>query len=179
MVDKNRIEEIARSHGCLDCKWISGADVRVGQWVRFKCMFGCPSYGKKAGCPPSVPSISECRELFSEYNHILVLRISAQLPRPEDREQWSRSKNLDLLPIERETFLAGYRKAFLLFMDQCRICESCPGTREECRFPEKARPCPEALGVDVFATVGAAGFPIEVLTDCDQEMNRYAFLLVE
>jgi predicted metal-binding protein len=42
-----------------------------------------------------------------------------------------------------------------------------------------SRPCPEALGVDVFSTVRNAGFPIEVLTGFDQEMNRYAFLLVE
>jgi len=179
MIDKNRIEEIARSHGYSEFKWISGRDVRVGQWVRLKCMFGCPSYGKKAACPPAVPSIPECRELFSEYEHVLVLRIWVQLEHAEDRKQWSRSMNLDLHPIERETFLAGYRKAFLLYMDQCRICEDCPGTREECRFPEKLRPSPEALGVDIFATVRAAGFPIEVLADCDQEMNRYAFLLVE
>jgi predicted metal-binding protein len=42
-----------------------------------------------------------------------------------------------------------------------------------------ARPCPEALAVDVFSTVRRAGFPIEVLTEYNQEMNRYALLLVE
>jgi predicted metal-binding protein len=41
-----------------------------------------------------------------------------------------------------------------------------------------ARPCPEALGVDVFSTLRKAGFPIEVLTEYGQKMNRYAFLLV-
>ena len=42
-----------------------------------------------------------------------------------------------------------------------------------------ARPSPEALAVDVFGTVRSLGFPIEVLSDYDQTMNRYAFLLVE
>jgi predicted metal-binding protein len=177
--DKRAIEEIARSHGCADFKWISGADVRVRQWVRFKCMFGCASYGKKGGCPPSVPSVSECRELFGEYEHILVLHLSAKLAHPEDRKEWSRSRNLELLPIERDAFLAGYPKAFLLFMDECRICEDCPGTREDCRNLAMSRPCPEALGVDVFSTVRSAGFRVEVLRDYDQEMNRYAFLLLE
>ena len=33
--------------------------------------------------------------------------------------------------------------------------------------------------MDVFATVRKLGYPIEVLIDYDQAMNRYAFLLVE
>jgi len=33
--------------------------------------------------------------------------------------------------------------------------------------------------VDVFTTVRKAGFSIEALTDYNQEMNRYAFLLVK
>jgi hypothetical protein len=35
------------------------------------------------------------------------------------------------------------------------------------------------MGVDVFATVRKYGFPIEVLSDYAQAMNRYAFLLIE
>jgi predicted metal-binding protein len=179
MLDKCSIETLARKHGFPDFKWISGADVHVRQWVRFKCMFGCTSFGKRAGCPPAVPSVSECRELFSEYDHILILQIAGKLGDPNEREEWSRKKNLALLPLERETFLAGHQKALLLFMDECRLCDECPATRAECRNPLLARPCPEALGVDVFATVRSAGFPLEVLTECNQKMNRYAFLLVE
>ncbi len=179
MIDKQYIESIVSKHGCQDFRWISGADVRVCQWVRFKCAFGCDSYGKKAVCPPAVPSIPECRELFAEYDHILVLRITAKLDDPNDRVEWSRRKNLALLPLEHEVFLAGHHKAFLLFMDECRLCNECPGTREGCLNPAMARPSPEALGVDVFSTVRTAGFPIEVLAEYDHEMNRYAFLLVE
>jgi len=118
VTEKATVENIARRHGYNDYRWISGANVQVCQWVRFKCMFGCPSYGKKGGCPPSVPSIAECRALFSEYEHILVLHITARFEQPEDRKEWSRSENLKLLPLEREAFLAGYPKAFLLFMDE-------------------------------------------------------------
>jgi hypothetical protein len=35
------------------------------------------------------------------------------------------------------------------------------------------------MGVDVFATVRKHGFPIQVLKDYRDEMNRYAFLLVD
>jgi predicted metal-binding protein len=64
-------------------------------------------------------------------------------------------------------------------MDECQICKECPGTRIECKHLNLSRPCPEGLGVDVYATVRRVGFPIEVLTDYNQEMNRYAFLMIE
>jgi predicted metal-binding protein len=179
MIDKKTIEKMACKHGFPEFGWISGKDVQVRRWVRFKCMFGCESYGKKGGCPPAVPSIPECRELFTEYDHILVLRIAVKLDDPNDRKEWSRKTNLALLPLEREAFLAGHHKTFLLFMDECRLCNECPGTREDCRNPALARPCPEALGVDVFSTARSAGFPIEVCTEYNQEMSRYAFLLIE
>jgi hypothetical protein len=35
------------------------------------------------------------------------------------------------------------------------------------------------MSVDVFTTVRKVGYPIEVLTDPNQTMNRYAFLMVE
>jgi hypothetical protein len=35
------------------------------------------------------------------------------------------------------------------------------------------------MAVDVFTTVRKLGYPIEVLTDPAQTMNRYAFLLID
>ena len=178
MIDKKSIEILASEHGFPDFRWISGSELQVRQWVRFKCMFGCGSYGKKAACPPAVPSVPECRELFAEYGHVLILQITAQVEL-NDLTKWSREKNLALLPLERDVFLAGYHKALLLFMDECRLCDDCPPARADCRNPSQARPCPEALGMDVFSTVRSAGFAVEVLTEYNQEMKKYAFLLVE
>ena len=87
--------------------------------------------------------------------------------------------NASLITLERSVFLAGYQKAFLLYMDSCGRCKECPGTRDECKDPRSARPTPEAMGVDVFSTVRRIGYPIGVLTDYCQAMNRYAFLLIE
>jgi len=67
----------------------------------------------------------------------------------------------------------------VLFMDECRLCENCSGERDTCTNKEDARPGPEALAVDVFSTVRSIGYPIEVLRDYGDEMNRYAFLLIE
>ena len=46
-MERLKIESIMRENGYDDFKWISGKDVVVCQWPRFKCMFGCSSYGKK------------------------------------------------------------------------------------------------------------------------------------
>lgn len=90
-----------------------------------------------------------------------------------------RKTNTRLLKLEKAAFLSGHQKAFLLFMDECRICKECPGARSECKNLQLSRPCPEGLGGDVFGTVRKLGFPIEVLTDYRQEMNRYSFLMIE
>jgi predicted metal-binding protein len=177
-VDIPRIEGIIREHGYPEFRWIRGQDVPVRQWVRFKCMFGCNSYGRKGACPPQVPSVDECRRFFDEYTHIAVIHITGKVDKPEDRVQWSRRINLDLLKLERAVFLADHPKAFLLFMDECHICKDCTADRTTCVAPSQARPGAESLAVDVYATVRGLGFPIHVLTDYQQEMNRYAFLLV-
>jgi predicted metal-binding protein len=87
--------------------------------------------------------------------------------------------NRQLLDLEREVFTSGHHKAFMLFMDNCKLCRDCTSTRAACRNKKIARPSPEAMGVDIFATAGKYDYPINVLPDYDQEMNRYAILLIE
>jgi Predicted metal-binding protein (DUF2284) len=67
----------------------------------------------------------------------------------------------------------------VLAMDSCAICPTCPGTRDACKHPMAARHSPEAKAVDVFATVRRQKYPIQALSDYDQEMNRYAIMLIE
>ena len=178
-MDKQGVEQALLDRGYEDFKWISGEEVEVAQWVRMKCMFGCKSYGQVATCPPATPSVAECREFFRDYSQVAVIHITGQFPQREDRKKWSLQTNLDLLELERDAFLLGHQKAFILFIDECQICAECSTTREECKNLDKARPGPEGMAMDVFATVRKTGYPIEVLTEQTQVMNRYAFLLVE
>jgi len=83
-----------------------------------------------------------------------VFHFEKRLARPEDRFAWTRRLNLKLLKLEREVFLAGQEKAFLLFMDSCNICPECAGTREACLKAAARRPTPEALAVDVSPRSG-------------------------
>jgi len=102
-----------------------------------------------------------------------------KVDKPEDRYAWTRQVNTKLLKLERDVFVAGYPKAFLLFMDTCYLCNDCSGSRIKCLNKKLARPTPEALAVDVYSTVRQVGYPIEVLYDYSQKMDRYAFLMIE
>jgi len=173
------LEPLFRTRGFTDYRWIAGKQVVTGEWVRLKCMFGCKGYAKRACCPPNLPSVEECRRFFDEYSAAALFHFRKKTPSAEERRAWGREVNESLLALEREVFLRGYYKAFLLYMDACRVCPECVGTRELCRDPVRARPGVDAMAVDVFETVRNLGYPIEVLKDPTQEMNRYALLLVE
>lgn len=175
----SNLEEIFARFNFTDYRWIKASQIEVAHWVRFKCTFGCTSYGKKGSCPPQVPSVEECRAFFAEYKDAVIFHFARKVEQPEDRVPWSRDLSKELIKLEREVFWAGYHKAFMLFMDECRLCATCTGERAACINKNDARPGPESLAVDVFSTVRSIGYPIEVLHSYDQEMNRYAFLLVE
>jgi predicted metal-binding protein len=179
MSDREVLERVFAAHGVADFRWMDPKEIVVSQWVRMKCEFGCGGYGQNATCPPNTPSVDACREFFEEYSEAAIIRFEKVVDRPEDRHAWTRGVNKGLVELEREVFLSGYEKAFLLFMDTCELCSECTGVRVECKVPRSARPTPEAMAVDVFATVRKVGYPIEVLAEYTEAMNRYAFLMVE
>jgi predicted metal-binding protein len=175
---RQTIDAIFKAKCYADYQWIDPKKIIVAQWVRLKCQFGCGEYGRSGACPPNTPSVAECERFFREYSDAAILHFEGTMDKPEDRHAWSRKINAKLLELEREVFLAGYERAFLLFMDSCCFCKECTGNRQTCNEPRLARPAPEAMAVDVYATVRQFGFPINVRTAYDQKMDRYAFLMV-
>lgn len=179
MNTRDKVDAIIQKQGYGDYKWIIPAEIIVSQWVRMKCLYGCSEYGQTATCPPNVPTIEECGRFFQEYRLAVIIHFEKEAEKPEDRFAWTRKINLKLLKLEKEIFCSGFEKAFLLFMDSCNICKMCQERKEDCVEPKMSRPTPEALGIDVYSTVRKAGYPIQVLSDYSQKMNRYAFLLIE
>ena len=175
---RKKIDALIQKHGYTDYKWIDPKKIIVAQWVRTKCMFGCGEYGNNASCPPNVPTVAECERFFDEYSEAVIFRFEKKVDKPEDRHKWSKKVNAKLSKLERDVFLSGHERAFLLFMDSCCLCEECTGKRERCKVPRTSRPSPEAMAVDVYSTVRQFGFPIEVRTDYSQAMNRYAVLMI-
>jgi predicted metal-binding protein len=173
------LKSLFAKHGFNDFRWLDPQEIVVGQWVRMKCLYGCAEYGHNACCPPNAPSVEECARFFREYKKAAVFHFEKAVAKPEDRHAWSRKVNLALLKLERNVFLAGYEKAFLLPMDSCSLCRDCSGIRMTCKEPKLARPTADAMAMDVYATVRKLGYPIRVLANYKQTMNRYAFLFIE
>ena len=178
-MEKEALEALFKDHGFSDFKWINAKEIVVAQWVRFRCIFGCPNYGRKATCPPNMPSIEECRQMISEYSQAAVFHFEKTVKRVEDYAPWSREIVSNLMKLEREIFLSGYYKTLLLSFAACALCETCTGNRTECRNPKIARPGADAMGIDVYATVRSIGYPNQVVKDYEDTMNRYAFILIE
>jgi predicted metal-binding protein len=154
--------------GALAAKQIDARTIVTGSWVRIKCQYGCGGYGRCLTCPPYSPRPEETARMLEEYemavlihgdDHVDVTGIAAK--------------------IEREAFLDGYYKAFAMGCGPCMLCDECDVENGECPHPAQARPAMEACGVDVFQTVRANGFPLEVVRRRDCRQNYYAVVLIE
>ncbi|HCL79693.1 MAG TPA: hypothetical protein DIC53_06975 [Synergistaceae bacterium] len=157
-----RLQEL----GAVRAKWIDPATVVTAAWVGHKCRFGCPTYGKNRCCPPNTPTYRETRELLGEYTRALLV----------EGRTLAETSNI-VVAAARELFLDGYYKVIALGSGPCTLCETC--APEGCRFPGKAIPSMEACGVDVFATVRANGYDIDVVKGRGDEMTAFGLLLVE
>ena len=152
--------------GAKRAKIIRAATVKTGEWVRMKCRFGCGGYGGCLMCPPRSPTPEETQRVLDDYRWAVLFEAGRRVPR-------------DIAPkLEREIFLAGHYKALAYSSGPCRLCASC-NMEGGCRHPDQARPAMEACGIDVYATVRANGFKIEVLTDTRREGHYFGMVLIQ
>ena len=145
------------------------ADIVVDERVRLKCRVPvCDSYSKNLMCPPYVPSVAEFREALKNYKQAILLQVSAELNEtctngPAEEVFIPARKLHELVNLgEREAFASGYRFAAGFIGGCCRLCDECVAAEggTSCRFPFKARPSMEAVGIDVIATADKAGLPL-------------------
>lgn len=178
MISKEKIESILTKQGFSDYKWINPEEIVVAHWVRIKCTFGCSDYGLGT-CPPNAPSVSDCDSFFKEYKSGLVIRLNKFAYKDSYPSEWSKEMTNKLLDIERDVFLSGFQKTFLLNQTCCSLCADCSSNRLDCKDKGKSRPSPESFAVDVYQTVRNLGLEINVVADNPAEMNRIAILLIE
>ena len=136
-------------------------------WVRAKCAYGCPCYGKKWSCPPHSMDNEEFHDLLKCYSKALLVVGQAPLKEFQGR----------LLELEKAAFLNGHKKALVFTGGPCCWCDHCPDDR--CIFPEKRRPSLESCGCDVFALAESAGIRIAPLRNSDDFVQFIGLLLVE
>jgi predicted metal-binding protein len=164
--EQDAIEKFCLEQNALEVRFIDPKSIVVGHWPRYKCQYGCPSYGRSLCCPPFAPSPDTTRRIIADYS----LGILARFGRGVHVTQ-------AMVEIERQIFLRNYYKAISFGAGSCRLCKEC--ALSVCNMPKLARPSMEACGIDVYATVTNNGFPIHVLASKDGNMNCYGLVLVE
>ena len=152
--------------GAVGGKVIRADSIVTAPWVRLKCQFGCGGWGSNLCCPPHTPSPEETGRVVASYGRALLIHCKGD-KRPTKI----------VAALEREIFLSGFYKALGFGAGPCRLCKEC--NLEGCIRSEDARPSMEACGIDVFATVRANGFPIEVVRDESSDQNYYGLVLIE
>jgi len=156
----------ARELGALEAKLIEAAGIVTAPWVRLKCRYGCGGYNTSLCCPPHSPTWLETREMIAGYKHALLIHCKEV-----------GSSTAIVCELERRIFLAGFHKAFGMGNGPCHLCGNCNFKR--CVHTEQARPAMEACGIDVYATVRANGYPIEVVKEYSDDANYYGLVLIE
>jgi predicted metal-binding protein len=169
---------------------INPENIVVANWVRMKCQYGCPSYGKKLSCPPHSPHPDDTRKVMGEYSKAFLIGYSGRIfNRYGDEDLGAVFPNAlkdvrkSIFELEKHAFLSGYYKSFAYgFCGPCTLCEKC--VVEEgvftCKFAKESRPSMEAAGIDVFKTVRNAGLELEVQTSLKpDDLRMYTLLLLE
>ena len=164
--------EKAMEMGIAGAKVIEPGSIATAEWVRMKCQFGCPGFGKRLTCPPHAPTPEFIRKVIDSYEKAILLHL-----RLEKKER-SRGFNETVVRLEVEIFLDGYYKAWSMGSGPCDLCKEC-NLSGSCKHGMEARPSMEACGIDVFKTARDNGFPIEVLRTREEERNIYGVILVE
>lgn len=128
---------------------------QTGEWCRLKYHNhpkGCPAYGKKDTCPPNAPHITEFFDIskpiyiiHSEFD--LAAHISKMFGRHPD---WTLKQAKCVLywqPTSRK-----------LLKERILVAMKALGT-------ERITTCPEAMGVNVYATALKSGLKLEKIRD--------------
>ncbi len=188
---------------------VSPGDIVVGEWVRWKCMFGCKGYGRHLSCPPYVPGPEDTRKLLKEYQKAYLIHFKGipgmkELDPDKVPANWHAFLSGLILwihntvyELEQHAFYSGYYRALAFGAYPCYFCEDCVAEeatgpvnlsfKRDCRHAEKVRTSMEAVGIDVFATVRNLGLPIEVIPCKGNEYGKfmhprfdsYGLLLIE
>jgi len=175
-LEKYCAQAVAR--GATDAKEIHPSSVVTAPWVRLKCQFGCVGYGKGYCCPPDTPTPEQTRTILDSYHRCILFHI--EVPHMPKKEKRYREFFDNLVDLEGEMFKDGFYKAFVMLAGPCRICKKCAKLEgKPCNFLDRARPCMEACGIDVYQTARNNGFFIKTLRRREETNNEYCLMLVD
>jgi len=162
--------------GVETAKVIDPGSVVTADWVRLKCQYGCPGFGKSLCCPPHTPTPDVTRRVIDSYQKAILLH--QRRAKGEKGRGGGRVFRNTIVRLETEIFLDGYYKAWSMGSGPCDLCKEC-NLSGSCKHGIEARPSMEGCGIDVFKTARDNGFSIEVLRTREEERNMFGLVLVE
>lgn len=189
--DLERYRSLALELGASDTVIVPANCITVDERVRLKCTIPrCPRAGETPHCPPYAPDLELVRRAINRYSWAILLKchvspIEDYIPgkgttKAEQRRVllFHKKGSEVVCGLERQAYKDGYHLAMGLGGGSCKdylcqgmICQFLDSGR--CRFPQRARPAIEAMGIDVMKLVNEAGWSAYALLD-DLSIVPYA-----
>ena len=174
MGDLERYLEQARETGATRATIVPAGWVQIDERVTMKCLVPrCHLYGESPNCPPYTPSPDEMRKVVAKYRYAIVVKNDV-VPKEDfvDGEKWHQAhmehqgKTHHIVSqVETLALNDGYYLALGFGAGGCKtalcrglICQFLDSGR--CRFPLRARPSMEAVGIDVYNLACRVGWDI-------------------
>ncbi len=181
--DLDRYRELALQSGASGAVYIPAGDISVDERVRLKCLVPrCIRAGETPNCPPYAPDLDLVRHALSRFSWAVLLKcdvgpIEEYAPgrgatKAEQRRVLSfHQKSGEIVcMLERQAYKDGYHLAMGLGGGSCKdylcqglMCQFLDSGR--CRFPQRARPAMEAMGIDVVSLINKVGWQSYALLD--------------
>lgn len=181
--DLERYRGLALELGASNTVVIPANRISVDERVRLKCVIPrCPRAGETPNCPPYAPDLELVRRGINRYSWAILFKchispIEEYIPgrgstKAEQRRVllFHKKGSEVVYGLERQAYKDGYHLALGLGGGSCKdylcqgmICQFLDSGR--CRFPQRARPAIEAMGIDVMKLVNEAGWSAYALLD--------------
>jgi predicted metal-binding protein len=181
--DLERYRQIALDLGASAAAIIPASDVVIDERVRLKCSVPrCLRAGETPNCPPYAPDLDLVRQAVNRYSWAVLIKcdvgpIEDYAPakgktKAEKRRvlSYHQQSGEVVTALEREAYKSGYHLAMGFGGGSCKdylckgvMCQYLDSGR--CRFPHRARPAMEAVGIDVLDLVNKAGWQAYALLD--------------
>jgi predicted metal-binding protein len=181
--DLERYRQLALELGAADAVVIPGSYVTIDERVRLKCVVPrCLRAGETPNCPPHAPDLQLVRTALEHFSWAVVVKCQVEpleeyapgagATRAEQRRTLSfhRESSDIVFALERQAYKDGYHLTMGFGGGSCKdylcqgmICQFLDSGR--CRFPHRARPAMEAMGIDVVALINRLGWEVYPLLD--------------
>jgi predicted metal-binding protein len=167
MADMEVFKQKALELGAAGAEIIRADQLVVDERVRLKCSVPrCLRAGETPNCPPNTPDLDLIRKAFSKYKWGILLKTHVEpmedyAPGHMDKTGVDRTLLFHqktgkiIYELERLVYKHGYYLAMGLGGGSCKdylckglVCQFKDSGR--CRFPLRARPSMEAMGIDVL-----------------------------